>query len=51
MNEEEDRREPASEALPRDKKRELLAEAKWIRQSNRRIIAELRWRRVMQDLD
>ena len=34
----------------RQKRRELIGEAKCIRDANRRVIAELRWRRVTSEL-
>jgi hypothetical protein len=36
--------------MSRQKRRELAGEARCIREANRRVIAELRWRRVTSDL-
>jgi hypothetical protein len=36
--------------MSRQKRQELAAEARCIREANRRVIAELRWRRVTSDL-
>ena len=36
--------------MSRQKRRELVGEARCIREANRRVIAALRWRRVTSDL-